>query len=87
MAGVTQFNWRRYWSKRVAPHLDKELVQASLDLGMMIQLETWRPAFPPRCDWRQQDHEGKALVVSAAESLPLDRPLLDGRWRPELSPS
>ena len=47
MARITQFNWRRHWSKRVAPHLDNELVQASLDLGMMNLDRNWKRGDPP----------------------------------------
>jgi hypothetical protein len=34
-------------SKKVAPHLDTELVQASLDLGMMLLDPHWRRGDPP----------------------------------------
>jgi hypothetical protein len=44
---VVQFNWRRHWPKKVAPHLDKELVQASLDLGMTLLDPHWRRGDPP----------------------------------------
>jgi hypothetical protein len=44
---VVQFNWRRHWPKKVAPHLDKELVQASLDLGMTLLDPQWRRGDPP----------------------------------------
>jgi hypothetical protein len=42
-----QFNWRRHWKKKVAPHLHKELVQASLDLGMTLLDPHWRRGDPP----------------------------------------
>lgn len=42
-----QFNWRRHWSKKVAPHLQKELIQDSLDLGMMMLDRNWRRGDPP----------------------------------------
>jgi len=44
---VVQFNWRRHWPKKVAPHLDKELVQASLDVGMTLLDPHWRRGDPP----------------------------------------
>ena len=46
-AKIIQFNWRRNWSQRVAPHLDHELVQASLDLGMMMLDPNWQRGAPP----------------------------------------
>ena len=42
MARITQFNWRRHWSKKVTPHLDNELVRASIDLGMMNLGPNWK---------------------------------------------
>jgi hypothetical protein len=42
---VVQFNCR-HW-KKVAPHLDKELVQASLDVGMTLLAPHWRRGDPP----------------------------------------
>jgi hypothetical protein len=54
---VVQFNWRRHWKNKVAPHLNKELVQASLDLGMMLLDDNWRRGDPPyllgREPWRR----------------------------------
>lgn len=47
MARVIQFNWRRQWRKKVAPHLDEELVQFSLDLGMMMLDRNWKRGDPP----------------------------------------
>ncbi len=44
---VVQFNWRRHWKQKVAPHLHKELVQASLDLGMTLLDPHWRRGDPP----------------------------------------
>lgn len=44
---VVQFNWRRHWKNKVAPHLDEELVQASLDLGMMLLDDNWLRGDPP----------------------------------------
>jgi hypothetical protein len=44
---VTQFNWRRQWSKKVAPHLHHELVQDSLDLGMMMLDPNWQRGDQP----------------------------------------
>src|SRR5262245_54938543 len=44
---VIQSNWRRNWSKKVAPHLHKELVQKSLDAGMMILDPEWQRGDPP----------------------------------------
>ena len=46
-AKIIQFNWRRNWSQRVAPHLDHELVQTSLDLGMMRLDPNWQRGDPP----------------------------------------
>lgn len=46
-AKPTQFNWRRHWSRKVAPHLEKEDVQISLDLGMMMLDRTWQRGDPP----------------------------------------
>jgi hypothetical protein len=45
----TQFNWRRQWSKKVAPLLQEELVQLSLDVGMRILDPDWKPGDAP-CD-------------------------------------
>ncbi len=42
-----QFNWRRDWSKKVAPHLDKEIVQAALDFGMRLLNPKWQRGDPP----------------------------------------
>lgn len=42
-----QFNWRRHWRKKVAPHLHEELVQASLDLGMVLLDPHWQRGDPP----------------------------------------
>jgi hypothetical protein len=42
-----QFNWRRHWKKRVEPHLKHDLVQASLDLGMMMLDDNWHRGDPP----------------------------------------
>ena len=54
---VVQFNWRRHWKRKVAPHLHKELVQASVDLGMMLLDDNWRHGDPPhllgREPWRR----------------------------------
>lgn len=47
MAKVIQFNWRRHWSKKVVPNLDKELVQASLDFGMRMLDPQWKRGDPP----------------------------------------
>lgn len=44
---IIQFNWRRNWSKKVVPHLQKELVQVSLDVGMMALDPTWRRGDAP----------------------------------------
>jgi hypothetical protein len=44
---VEQFDWKRRWTAEVAPHLDRPLVQASLDLGMMMFDRTWRHGDPP----------------------------------------
>ena len=47
MKKAIQFNWRRHWKKKVAPHLQEELVQTSLDLGMMMLDPHWRRGDPP----------------------------------------
>jgi hypothetical protein len=47
MKKAIQFNWRRHGKKKVAPHLQEELVQASLDLGMMMLDPHWRRGDPP----------------------------------------
>ncbi len=47
MAKVIQFNWCRQWRKKVAPHLDDELVQISLDLGMKMLNRNWKRGDPP----------------------------------------
>jgi hypothetical protein len=44
---VVQFNWRRHWKTKVVPHLHKELVQGSLDLGMSLLDPHWRRGDPP----------------------------------------
>ena len=44
---LVQFNWRRHWSKKVAPHLEREVVQFSLDLGMGLLDPRWRRGDPP----------------------------------------
>jgi hypothetical protein len=45
-----QFNWRRHWSKKVAPYLQEELVQLSLNVGMTQFDKTWKPGDAP-CDY------------------------------------
>jgi hypothetical protein len=47
MKKAIQFNWRRHWPKKVAPHLHKELVQVSLDVGMMMLDPHWQRGDPP----------------------------------------
>lgn len=44
---IKQFNWRRHWGKKVAPHLDKELIQRCLDLGMTMIQPRWERGDPP----------------------------------------
>ena len=44
---LIQFNWRRQWKRRVAPHLSHDLVQLSLDIGMMLLDEAWKRGDPP----------------------------------------
>lgn len=41
MKRIVQFNWRRHWSKKVAPHLNKDAVQAALDFGMTMLCPEW----------------------------------------------
>src|SRR5262245_21434528 len=38
---VIQFNWRKNWKKRVAPHLTNDYVQLSIDLGMRMLDPGW----------------------------------------------
>jgi hypothetical protein len=42
-----QFNWRRNWSKKVAPYLNEELVQICLDMGMTMLDPTWQRGDAP----------------------------------------
>jgi hypothetical protein len=42
-----QFNWRRHWKKKVEPHLKHDLVQAALDVGMMLYDPSWKRGDPP----------------------------------------
>src|SRR5207248_1169487 len=42
-----QFNWRRHWSKKVAPYLDEGLVKACLEIGMRTLDPDWRPGDAP----------------------------------------
>lgn len=44
---VIQFNWRRYWKKKVVPHLQDERVQAALDSGMSLYDPTWKRGDAP----------------------------------------
>jgi hypothetical protein len=44
-----QFNWRRQWNQKVAPYLQEELVQFSLDLGMEMFDPDWQRGDAP-CD-------------------------------------
>jgi hypothetical protein len=41
------FSWRRNWATKVKPHLDNELVQQSLDFGMMLLNPNWIRGNPP----------------------------------------
>jgi hypothetical protein len=45
---IVQFNWRRHWSKKVAPHLRKRVVQAALGFGLRLLDPGWRRGEPPR---------------------------------------
>jgi hypothetical protein len=45
----SQFNWRRHWSKKVAPYLQEELVQLSLEFGMRMLDLNWKRGDAP-CD-------------------------------------
>jgi hypothetical protein len=87
-AKIIQFNWRRNWSRRVAPHLDHELVQASLELGMMMLDPNWQRGDPPfvlgAIPCPNQSRARQALLVSGLEPMPLDRLLLHGDWSLEL---
>jgi hypothetical protein len=49
-AEPVQFNWRRNWSRKVAPYLNEKLVQASLNFGMSLNDRTWKPGDAP-CDY------------------------------------
>jgi hypothetical protein len=42
LALASGYNWRRHWPKKVAPHPDKEPVQASLDLRVTLPDPHWR---------------------------------------------
>jgi hypothetical protein len=42
-----QFNWRRNWSKKVAPYLNEEFVQGSLDMGMTQLDPNWQRGDAP----------------------------------------
>ena len=42
-----QFDWRRHWARKVAPHLADPLVRASLDLGMLLLDPGWRSGDAP----------------------------------------
>jgi hypothetical protein len=42
-----QFNWRRHWSKKVAPYLQEPLVQIALDHGMSLLDPTWQAGDAP----------------------------------------
>ena len=42
-----QFNWRRHWSKKVAPYLDNELVQLCLEFGMRLSDPNWQRGDAP----------------------------------------
>jgi hypothetical protein len=55
---VIQFNWRRNWFRRVAPHLGHELVQASLDSGFIEKIRTLAagPA-GQQFSWRKKDRD------------------------------
>lgn len=44
---IIQFDWRRHWRRKVAPHLNKEVVQVSLDVGMMMLDPKWKRGDPP----------------------------------------
>lgn len=44
---AVQFNWRRHWKKKVELHLQEEVVQAALDLGMMLYDPSWKRGHPP----------------------------------------
>jgi hypothetical protein len=52
---VLQFNWSRHWKKLVEPHLKHELVQTSLDLGMMMYDFSWKRGDPPHLYGRFYD--------------------------------
>jgi hypothetical protein len=45
-----QFNWRRHWSKKVAPYLHDPLVQLALDLGMRLLDPSWQSGDAP-CEY------------------------------------
>jgi hypothetical protein len=42
-----QFNWRRHWSKNVAPYLNEEMVQLCLDMGMKQLDPNWQRGDAP----------------------------------------
>lgn len=47
MKRITQFDWKRKWNAKVAPHLDHPLVQLALDLGMMLLEPDWKTGDAP----------------------------------------
>jgi hypothetical protein len=44
---VIQFNWRRHWSKKIAPYLHERLVQLALNVGMKALDGNWTPGDGP----------------------------------------
>lgn len=47
MSAIIQFNWQRYWKKRVVPHIQKEIVQKALDEGMSRCDPEWKRGDAP----------------------------------------
>lgn len=47
MSDIIQFDWRTHWKTKVKPHLKKEAVQVSLDLGMGLFEPRWERGDPP----------------------------------------
>jgi hypothetical protein len=54
-----QFNWRRNWKKKVEPHLQKDIVQECLDIGMTLMNRNWKRGDPPYLEGR--DHFGRVV--------------------------
>lgn len=65
MKAATQFDWRRHWKKKVEPFLQHELVQRSLDLGMLFYDSAWKRGDAP-CHYGRL--EGRRVVPGKLSS-------------------